>query len=183
MKIVPYTIRVRDLVEGYRNDKEEPKIQKLPPALCGRTFYYWVNEDKFSGDWINQSLNLVPNTRDLKVNGTFDLVNFFPVALDLSAFAAAWQDRVTYTVKPKWSSANTFNFCFADVPWSRAGSIQTTNMTTTAGSGAGAGIPHCRSLSLVIPLIAVRLLESVSIGPSIRWVRISVRFLLVDIGL
>ena len=134
MKIVPYTIRVRDLVEGYRNDKEEPKIQKLPPALCGRTFYYWVNEDKFSGDWINQSLNLVPNTRDLKVNGTFDLVNFFPVALDLSAFAAAWQDRVTYTVKPKWGSANTFNFCFADVPWSRAGSIQTTNMTTTAGA-------------------------------------------------
>ena len=23
MKIVPYTIRVRDLVEGYRNDEEE----------------------------------------------------------------------------------------------------------------------------------------------------------------
>ena len=138
---------------------------------------------KFSGDWINQSLNLGPNTRDLKVNGTFDLVNFFPVALELSAFAAAWQDRVAYTVKPKWGSANTFNFCFADVPWSRAGSIQTTNVTTTAGPGAGGSIPHCRSLSLVIPLIAVLLLESVSIGPSIRWVRISVRFLFVDVRL
>ena len=31
------------------------KIQTLPPALCGRTFYYWVNEDKFSGDWINKA--------------------------------------------------------------------------------------------------------------------------------
>ena len=67
------------------------------------------------------------------VNGTFDLVNFFPVALDLSAFTAAWQNHVTYTVKPKWGSANTFNFCFADVPWNEAGSIQTTNVTTTAG--------------------------------------------------
>ena len=91
----------------------------------GRTFYYWVNEDKLSGDWINQGLNLVPNMRDFTVNGTFDLVNFFPVALDLSAFTAAWQGRVTYTVKPKWGAAKTFNYCFADVPWNRAGSIQT----------------------------------------------------------
>ena len=99
----------------------------------GRTFYYWVNEDKFRGDRIDQGLNLFPNTWDFTVNGTFDLVNLFPVALDLSAFTAAWQDRVTYTVKPKWGSANTFNFCFADVQWNKAGSIQTTNVTTTAG--------------------------------------------------
>ncbi len=99
----------------------------------GRTFYYWINEDKFSGDWINQGPNLIPNTWDFTVNGTFDLVNLFPVALDLSAFTTAWQNRVTYTVKPKWGNANTFNFCFADVPWSGAGSIQTTNVTTTAG--------------------------------------------------
>ena len=99
----------------------------------GRTFYYWINEDNFSGDWINQGPNLIPNTWDFTVNGTFDLVNFFPVALDLSAFTAAWQGRVTYTVKPRWGRENTFNFCFADVPWSRAGTIQTTNVTTTAG--------------------------------------------------
>jgi hypothetical protein len=99
----------------------------------GRTFYYWVNEDKFRGDRIDQGLNLFPNTWDFTVNGTFDLVNLFPVALDLSAFTAAWQDGVTYTVKPKWGSANTFNFCFADVPWNKTGTIQTTNVTTTAG--------------------------------------------------
>ena len=98
----------------------------------GRTFYYWVNEDRFSGDRIDEGFNLVPNAWDFTVNGTFDLVNFFPVALDLSAFTSAWQNRVTYTVKPKWGSVNTFNYCFADVPWNRAGSIQTTNVTTTA---------------------------------------------------
>ena len=99
----------------------------------GRTFYYWINEDKFSGDRIDQGPNLIPNTWDMHVNGTFDLVNFFSVALDLSAFTAAWHGRVTYTVKPKWGNANTFNFCFADVPWNKAGSIQTTNVMTTVG--------------------------------------------------
>ena len=98
----------------------------------GQTFYYWINEDKFSGDRIDQGPNLIPNTWNMHVNGTFDLVNFFPVALDLSSFTAAWHGRVTYTVKPKWGAANTFNYCFADVPWSKAGSIQTTNVTTTA---------------------------------------------------
>ena len=101
--------------------------------LSGRTFYYWMNEDKFSGDWINQGLNLTPNTWDFTVNGTFDLVNLFPVALDLSSFTNAWQGRVTYMIKPKWGAVNTFNYCFADVPWNKAGTIQTTNVMTTAG--------------------------------------------------
>ena len=101
--------------------------------LSGRTFYYWMNEDKFSGDRINQGLGMIPNTWDFTVNGTFDLVNLFPVALDLSSFTNAWQGRVTYTIKPKWGAINTFNYCFADVPWNEAGTIQTTNVVTTAG--------------------------------------------------
>ena len=97
-------------------------------------FYYWVNEDKFSGDRIDQGLGLVPNTRDLVVNGTFDLINFFPVALDFTPFVDTWGDDVTYIVKPEWNSADSFDYCFANVPWSRAGTIQTTNTITLAGS-------------------------------------------------
>ena len=100
----------------------------------GRTFYYWINEDKIYGDYIvPERKYTTPNASDLVVNGTFDLVNFFPVALDLSAFAAAWQGRVAYRIRTNWYNPNSFNFCFADVPWSKAGSIQTTNVTTTAG--------------------------------------------------
>ena len=102
--------------------------------LDGRMFYYWVNEDKFSGDRIDQGLGLVPNTRDLVVNGTFDLINFFPVALDFTPFVDTWGDDVTYIVKPEWNSADSFDYCFANVPWSRAGTIQTTNTITLAGS-------------------------------------------------
>ena len=100
----------------------------------GRTFYYWINEDKIYGDYIvPERKYTTPNASDLVVNGTFDLVNFFPVALDLSAFAAAWQGRVAYRIRTNWYNPNSFNFCFADVPWSKAGSFQTTNVTTTAG--------------------------------------------------
>ena len=96
-------------------------------------FYYWINQDTIRGDRIGQINNSVANSGDLLVNGTFDLVNFFPVALDLSKFTDAWQNRVTYTLYPEWGNTNSFNFCFADVPWNRAGSIQTTNVTTLAG--------------------------------------------------
>ena len=99
----------------------------------GQTFYYWINQDVIRGDRIGQVSNSSLNAGDLLVNGTFDLVNLFPVALDLSKFTEAWQNRVTYTLYPEWENTNSFNFCFADIQWSEAGKIQTTNVTTLAG--------------------------------------------------
>ena len=100
----------------------------------GRTFYYWINECKIYGDYIVPDREYtVRNSSDFVVNGTFDLVNLFPVALDLSKFTDAWQNRVTYTLHPEWGNTNSFNFCFADISWSEAGKIQTTNVTTLAG--------------------------------------------------
>ena len=60
-------------------------------------------------------------------------MNLFLVALDLSKFTEAWQNRVTYTLYPEWENTNSFNFCFANISWSEAGKIQTTNVTTLAG--------------------------------------------------
>ena len=105
----------------------------------GRTFYYWVNEDTIYGDYIMPGREYTtPNSSDLVVNGTFDLVNFFPVALDLAAFTAAWQGRVAYRIRTNWYNPDSFNFCFADVPWNKAGTIQTTNVTTTTGHALSA---------------------------------------------
>lgn len=99
-----------------------------------RTFYYWVNEDKIYGDYIVPNRDYTKaNSSDLVVNGTFDLINFFPVALDLEKFKAAWGDRVSYEIKPEWGNTNSFNFCLADIPWNVAGSVQTMNATTLAG--------------------------------------------------
>ena len=101
--------------------------------LDGRTFYHWVNEDTIKGDYIGASDNHAFNKDDLVVNGTFDRINFFPVALDLSKFSAAWGGRATYEIKPASGNAESFNFCLADIPWNAAGSVQTTNATTLSG--------------------------------------------------
>ncbi len=98
-----------------------------------RPFYYWVNEDTIKGDAIGLNSDTTPNVNDLVVNGAFDLVNFFPMALDLTTFKRAWGNRVTYKLNPRWTNGRTFNFCFANLPWDNVGSAQTTNVTTTAG--------------------------------------------------
>ena len=105
----------------------------LAALLGNQIFYYWINQDTIRGDRIGQIDNSSLNSADLIVNGTFDLVNFFPVALDLSKFTDAWGDRVTYTLHSEQDNADSFNFCFADVPWNQAGAIQTTNVTTLSG--------------------------------------------------
>ncbi len=95
-----------------------------------RPFYYWVNEDTIKGEHVGADANTAPNASDLVVNGTFDMINFFPMAVDLAQFKDAWGDRVTYELKPEWGHTNSFNFCFADVSWNKAGSVQTTNVIT-----------------------------------------------------
>ena len=100
---------------------------------------YSATEDTIQGDYIDPGREYtMTNSADLVVNGTFDLVNFFPVALDLAAFTDAWQARVAYRIRTNWYNPNSFNFCFADVSWSEAGSIQTTNVVTTSGHALSA---------------------------------------------
>ena len=99
--------------------------------IAGRPFCYWFNGDTFKGDCIGASSDGSRNADDLRVNGTFDLVNFFPVALDFSSFRAAWGSRATYVVRPV--SADSFNYCLADVPWNEAGTVQTAPRTTLDG--------------------------------------------------
>ncbi len=102
--------------------------------LNDRHFYYWINNDTTRGNYIGEISNSNLNSSDLCVNGAFDLVNFFPVAIDLKPFTSIWGNKVSYTIHPYSStSGNIFNFCLANIPWSQAGSIQTTNTVTTSG--------------------------------------------------
>ena len=101
--------------------------------LDGHPFHYWTNEDAVRGDRAGTSDGSASNAGDLVVNGTLDLVNLFPVALDLKPFMDAWGDGASYVLKPAGMVGGTLNFCLADVPWRDAGRIQTTNVTTLAG--------------------------------------------------
>ncbi len=96
----------------------------IAATLEGRDFYYWLNEDG-----ISSSLTFTPNIDDLIINGTPDLINFFPVAIDLQPFMNSWRGRVTYRIKP--SNGRTFiNYCFSNLGWNIAGYIQKYNTRT-----------------------------------------------------
>ena len=99
----------------------------------GRIFRYWTNEDTVKGDYVGADGDDDPNIDDDVVNGTYDLVNFFPIVLDFQQFVEAWGTQVKYIIKSSWDNEAPFNVCFANLPWEKAGDIQTTNVTTTAG--------------------------------------------------
>ena len=146
--------RYWDVVDGkFIEDTADQCVSSVPPPLRadltrdgridgddiksfidGRIFRYWTNEDTVKGDFVGENDDDDPNVNDLIVNGRYDLVNFFPVALDFQRFRNAWGDEVKYIVRTDWNVEPSFNFCFADLPWSDVGSIQTANVTTMSGS-------------------------------------------------
>jgi len=64
-------------------------------SRAGRPFRFWVNEDSEKGDYVGQVADATSNASDLKVNGKLDLVNLFPVVVDLTAFEEAWGAAAT----------------------------------------------------------------------------------------
>ena len=107
--------------------------EDIDAFLNGRIFRYWTNEDTVKGDYIGAVDDDDSNIDDDVVNGTYDLVNFFPAALDFQQFVEAWGTQVKYIIKSSWDNESPFNVCFANLPWEKAGEIQTANVTTTTG--------------------------------------------------
>ena len=64
------------------------------------------------------------------VNGRLDLVNLFPVKLDLKPFIDAWGNAARFQI---YAPNGSFNFCGVDVAPSAAGTIQTNDVYTTTG--------------------------------------------------
>jgi pimeloyl-ACP methyl ester carboxylesterase len=64
-------------------------------SLARRPFRFWFNEDTDKGDYIGHVADDTRNTDDLVVNGKLDLVNLFPIELDLTKFRQAWGGAAT----------------------------------------------------------------------------------------
>ena len=82
-----------------------------------RTFRLWVNDDNDDGDEARASSDLPGqtngNNKDLKVNGMTDLLDFFPLWLDLSHpldLLADMSERVEYSLH---SSTNNLNVLYS----------------------------------------------------------------------
>ena len=89
--------------------------EDLALYLAGKWFRFWTNEDIYKGDYVGQSSDLSPNTSDLVVNGAYDLLNFFPLAVDLAAVRGAWGSQVTYRLEPEANDGGALNFLWANI--------------------------------------------------------------------
>ena len=110
----------------------------------GNPFRFWINEEKVKLDRIPSPLPVVGgiaewlspeplNTADLVVNGTYDLLNLFAVAIDLHDLTNKWGNcTVSYRIGgDSWGSS--LNVTFADIPWQELELAQTNDMQTVYG--------------------------------------------------
>ena len=109
----------------------------------GRPFRFWTNEDKIKTDVIPVPLPVVGgvaewlspepyNIDDHVVNGTYDLLNLFPVAIDLGVLTNRWRNAdVTFVIG---SGGGSLRVTFADIAWDSLRSAQTNDILTVGGT-------------------------------------------------
>ncbi|MBO6167802.1 MAG: alpha/beta hydrolase, partial [Kiritimatiellae bacterium] len=133
--------------------------------IAGRTFRYWINECRVVGSvWeepslfegIANALVGLENWRNDHVDGAYDLINLFPVAVNFNPFIQTWGSGVSFKITSE-SGTNVFNYTMADISHLQAGTIRTAphvdvnnnplaNATLSALDGNG--IPFSRTQAL-----------------------------------
>ena len=101
-----------------------------------RTFRFWTNEDTAKGDYLGQNSDTTPNAIDLEVNGRFDLVNLFPLKLDLKPFIDAWGSEASFVL---WGVGNALRFCGTDMSTNNVWEYQANDVYTTTGDNIAGG--------------------------------------------
>lgn len=90
--------------------------------VTGRPFRFWTNEETVKGEYVGQVDNTARNCDDCIVNGKYDLVNLFPLQLDVSEFVNAWGDSAQF----KLSAGSGLKFCvLRDLSESNVAAMQT----------------------------------------------------------
>ena len=102
--------------------------------LDGAKFRFWSNDENVKGNYVKEhEEDVEPNAFNLTVDGAYDLVNFFPMAVDLGPILECWGNFVSYRlIRTGWRES-TFNYCFADMPWDDTRLMQTSAVHTVEG--------------------------------------------------
>ncbi len=92
-------------------------------ALAGRYAYFWVNDDRWKYDdafdtaWMNSV-----NSANGMIDGRNDLINFLPIAVDITPFASHWNSgSVYYRIEANSSALRNAKLVFADIAQSQIG--------------------------------------------------------------
>ena len=119
--------------------------------LDGKKFRFWCNGETVKGNYAKENPDVGENAFNQTVDGAYDLVNFFPLAVDMESFIESWGNFVTYRLVRAETWEYSFNYCFADMPWNDIRSMQTSTVHTVEG-------PLLRETSLgTIPREGIRL--------------------------
>jgi len=100
----------------------------------GSLFRFWSNQDTDKGDYVGQDMDTTPNAANLRVDGKLDLVNFFPVQVDVSEFRQAWGNRATYELRAPWGG-NTWHCAVLNSLTAEDVNALQTEPQTVAGGG------------------------------------------------
>jgi hypothetical protein len=108
--LVPATLRVDFDRDGKIDPSDSTANPDLELSLAQFPWFFWVNDDNDAGETDG---NDIPgggdNDRDGKVNGTRDLVDFFPVHLDIAGLLKAYpasDPAITYKLTQAKGAAN-----------------------------------------------------------------------------
>ena len=113
------------------NDIDATDAQSLAD---GAIFRFWCNDDTDKGDYIGQSGDATPNAGNLKVDGKLDLVNFFPVQIDVSAFRRVWGNNASFKIRAPWSSGIWHCAVVNGLSADATDSLQTESQTVAGGA-------------------------------------------------
>lgn len=113
--------------------------EDLAMYLAGRVYRFWTNEDVWDGDnaldftqweyWFRD-----PNRDDDVINGRCDMVNIFPLAVDITKLVASWGGRATFYVKgPGNATTPVVKFRDISLPWAQSGRMQTEDISVGDG--------------------------------------------------
>ena len=116
--------------------------------LSGCIFRFWTNEDVWDGDdafdyWLTTYAFGNPNGSDGHVNGRCDMVNLFPLAVDVRAFVSVWGSGATFCLRPRFpSSVPTLRYREVNLSWESVSDIHEADVPI-----AGGGMLHGAALT------------------------------------
>ena len=100
-----------------------------------KIFRFWTNKEKVKGRYVGDGAlsTLTLNIANDMVDGDYDMLNFFPLALDLAQFPQSWKSGLSFKLKSPGSSDASFNYCLSPGAWSTVGEMYTNDVLAVSG--------------------------------------------------
>ena len=100
-----------------------------------KIFRFWTNKEKVKGRYVGDGAlsTLTLNIANDTVDGDYDMLNFFPLALDLAQFPQSWKSGLSFKLKSPGSNDASFNYCLSPGAWSTVGEMYTNDVLTVSG--------------------------------------------------